>query len=63
MTNRAVAGQGECLIGWDIGTTGARAVVFDLQGRQCSDAAGEYALRSPHPGWAEQDPAEVYEAP
>jgi gluconokinase len=50
------------VIGWDIGTTGVRAVLFDPQGRQGYVAARDYALRSPRPGWAEQDPDEVYEA-
>jgi sugar (pentulose or hexulose) kinase len=48
-----------CVIGWDIGTTGVRAVVFDARGRQGQVATQEYALRSPRPGWAEQDPEEV----
>lgn len=56
------AEQEAAVIGWDLGTTGARAVVFDLQGRQRHVAAVDYALHSPHPGWAEQDPAEVYDA-
>ncbi|HEX2033198.1 MAG TPA: gluconokinase [Chloroflexota bacterium] len=59
----ATGGQGsECVIGWDIGTTGARAVVFDLQGRQRQVAAAEYPLHTPRPGWAEQDPEQVYQA-
>lgn len=58
----AKAERGAAVIGWDLGTTGARAVVFDLQGRQHHVAAADYSLRSPHPGWAEQDPAEVYSA-
>ena len=52
--------QGACAIGWDIGTTGVRAVVFDRGGRQRYVAEREYALRSPQPGWAEQDAEEVY---
>jgi gluconokinase len=52
--------QGACAIGWDIGTTGVRAVVFDRGGRQRYVAEREYALRSPQPGWAEQDAEEVF---
>jgi gluconokinase len=56
------SGGDACVVGWDIGTTGVRAVVFDPAGRQGEVASREYPLRSPHPGWAEQDPDEVYEA-
>jgi xylulokinase len=39
----------------DAGTTGARAVAFDLQGRQVAEARRPYRIFSPRPGWAEQD--------
>jgi xylulokinase len=39
----------------DAGTTGARAVAFDLQGRQVGEARRPYRISSPRPGWAEQD--------
>ena len=39
----------------DAGTTGARAVAFDLQGRQVAEARQPYRISSPRPGWAEQD--------
>jgi sugar (pentulose or hexulose) kinase len=39
----------------DAGTTGARAVAFDLQGRQVGEARHPYRISSPRPGWAEQD--------
>ena len=50
------------VLGADIGTTGARGVVFDPSGRQLHATSAEYPLSSPHPGWAEQDPAQVLEA-
>jgi gluconokinase len=50
---------GECVLGLDIGTTGARAVAFDLAGRQLYAAAADYPLHAPHPGWAEQDAEQV----
>jgi gluconokinase len=51
----------ECVLGADIGTTGARAVAFDLQGRQLHAVSADYPLHNPHPGWAEQDPNQVCE--
>ncbi len=39
----------------DAGTTGARAIAFDLQGRQVGEARHPYRMSSPVPGWAEQD--------
>lgn len=55
-------GSGECVLGVDIGTTGVRGVAFDLAGKQLHDEAAEYPLRAPRPGWAEQDPRQVYDA-
>ncbi|MBI3973250.1 MAG: gluconokinase [Chloroflexi bacterium] len=52
----------ECVVGVDIGTTGARAVIFDLKGQQLSVTAANYPMHTPRPGWAEQDPAQVYDA-
>jgi gluconokinase len=57
-----VTTSGACVLGVDIGTTGARAVAFDLDGRQLHATAAEYPLHSPHPGWAEQDPRVVLAA-
>src|SRR5919199_4020612 len=57
-----MAAASECVLGVDIGATGARGVVFDLRGKQLYVAAADYALHTPRPGWAEQDPAQVYEA-
>lgn len=52
----------ENFVGLDLGTTGVRAVVFDGNARQLGEATEEYPLHTPHPGWAEQDPAEVVPA-
>jgi gluconokinase len=51
----------ERFVGVDVGTTGARAVVFDRAGRPLADAAREYRLYTPQPSWAEQDAGEVAE--
>lgn len=45
-----------CLLGIDIGTSGAKAVVTARDGRLLAAAGREYAIQSPRPGWAEQDP-------
>lgn len=46
----------ELLVGLDIGTTGAKAIVSDRHGRMLAQAGEEYPTRYPQPGWAEQDP-------
>jgi xylulokinase len=46
----------------DAGTTGARAIAFDLQGRQIGEARHPYRISSPRPGWAEQDAHEWAES-
>ncbi len=46
------------LIGIDIGTSSAKAVVIDPSGRLLGWAGQEYPILTPRPGWAEQDPGE-----
>ncbi len=46
------------LLGLDIGTTGAKAVLCDPHGRILATAMTEYPLHTPHPLWSEQDPAD-----
>src|SRR5271170_4632395 len=47
----------------DVGTGGTRAVLIDEQGQLVAAAASEHApFRSPHPGWAEQDPEDWWRA-
>jgi len=44
------------LLGIDIGTTGARAILVDSRdGRVVAGATREYPLHTPRPLWAEQD--------
>ncbi|HEY8348068.1 MAG TPA: gluconokinase [Symbiobacteriaceae bacterium] len=50
------------VIGADIGTTSAKAILFDLDGRIVASHSVEYPLYTPRPGWAEQDPVEILEA-
>lgn len=39
----------------DVGTTGARAAVIDLDGVRVAEVRRPYRTRVPEPGWAEQD--------
>ena len=45
------------LMGIDLGTSSAKTVIIDPDGRLLSRAAQEYGIHTPRPGWAEQDPA------
>lgn len=51
---RATRGEG-VLLAIDVGTSGARAVAFDLDGRRLVEVRRGYPIDSPRPGWAEQD--------
>jgi len=44
------------LAGIDLGTTGAKAMIFDDDGCPLSGAYREYPCTYPKPGWVEQDP-------
>ena len=46
------------LLGLDIGTSGAKALLCDDRGRVLATATAEYPLSSPFPLWSEQDPAD-----
>lgn len=46
-------------VGVDIGTTSVKAVVFDAAGRVLAHHTGGYALHTPAPLIAEQDPEEI----
>ena len=43
------------LLGVDIGTTGAKAAIFNTAGEIIAQAYREYACTYPKPGWVEQD--------
>ena len=49
---------GDCVIGLDIGTTSTIGVLVGLPGAILAAASRPTILASPHPGWAEEDPAE-----
>lgn len=46
------------LLGLDIGTSGAKALLCDERGTVRATALAEYPLSSPQPLWSEQDPAD-----
>jgi len=50
------------LLGLDIGTTGTRALLVDEVGHIVASAVSEYPLYTPQPQWAEQDPADWWQA-
>ena len=49
------AAAGDVLVAVDVGTSGARAVSFDLDGHRLAERRRGYPTRSPQPTWAEQD--------
>ncbi|MHC1786501.1 MAG: xylulokinase [Christensenellales bacterium] len=50
------------LIGIDLGTSGTKTVLFGEDGVALASATQEYPLYQPQNGWAEQDPADWWEA-
>jgi xylulokinase len=46
------------LVGIDVGTSGVKGVAIDPEGSVLTRVEASYPLSTPHPGWAEQDPAE-----
>ena len=46
----------EILVAIDVGTSGARATAFDLDGTRLAEVRRSYPTTSSAPGWAEQDP-------
>ncbi|MDR2655712.1 MAG: xylulokinase [Oscillospiraceae bacterium] len=50
------------LIGIDLGTSGTKTVLFDERGGSVASATVEYPLYQPRNGWAEQDPADWWNA-
>lgn len=44
------------LLGFDLGTSSLKVLALDDRGRVLAEAAAAYPVRTPAPGWAEQDP-------
>jgi len=52
----------QLLLGIDLSTTGAKALLIDRDGRVVSSATTPLNLSTPHPLWSEQDPHEWWTA-
>lgn len=52
----------EYLLGIDIGTSGTKTVLFDLEANAVASKTHEYPLYQEQNGWAEQDPEDWWEA-
>lgn len=52
----------ELLLAHDLGTTGNKASLFTAEGTLLASAFHPYGTRYERPGWAEQDPADWWEA-
>lgn len=50
------------LLGIDISTTGAKALIIDSEGKVISSASTPLTLSTPKPLWSEQDPAEWWDS-
>lgn len=50
------------LLGIDIGTSGTKSVLFDVNGQAVASSLREYPLYQPQNGWAEQDPVDWWNA-
>ena len=55
-------GSKEQLLGIDIGTSACKVAVFDLDGKVLAQSNQPYQVYYPHPGWAEQDADEWWNA-
>ncbi len=54
--------SGKYLAGIDIGTTGSKAAIFDLEGNMLGSGYREYSCSYPKPNWIEQDPDQLVSA-
>ena len=50
------------LVGLDVGTTGVKAIAITPEGEVVSLAEEAYPLKTPRPGWSEQDPEDWWRA-
>ena len=49
-------------IGVDLGTTGVRAIAYDIRGNNVCASEAFYPLLTPHPDWAEENPLQIFES-
>ncbi|WP_010261855.1 FGGY-family carbohydrate kinase [Treponema primitia] len=50
------------LLGIDVGSTGCKAIIFDLNGQLLKSAYRSYPMLYPQPGWRELDSEQVFSA-
>ena len=50
------------VIAHDVGTSGVKAVVLDVEGNVLSSSEHNYGFTYPNPGWVEQDPEDYWTA-
>lgn len=55
-------GQGDLLLGIDVGTGTAKVILADVHGAVLWQSSSPYGYQSPQPGYAEQDPFDWWEA-
>ena len=53
---------GTYILAHDLGTSGNKATLFDGSGQLVGSAFAAYATHCPHPNWAEQEPAQWWQA-
>ena len=47
------------IAGIDVGTTGSKTIIFDIEGNMISSGYKEYGCSYPKPGWVEQNPMDL----
>ena len=57
-----MSGASDYLIGLDIGTSMTKAALFDRDGREIACVGQRTRVSSPHPGWFEMDPEDLFAA-
>lgn len=50
------------LLGIDVGTSGTKTALFDIDGNAVASATFEYTMQQPQNGWAEQNPDDWWQA-
>ena len=50
------------VLGLDVGTSSLKAVLLDADGRTADEVSSAYGLRTPRPGWTEQDAEDWWSA-
>lgn len=49
------------ILGFDLGTTGTRAMIFDRSSKEIASAYSEFTQHFPQDGWVEHDAMEIYD--